>query len=310
MTAKLSSWNETATKQAILDFVATVTDKSSPGYVPPSERVATFDNDGTLWCEWPLIPQAFLAMQRLTQLVEQNPKLRDKQPYKAAVEKDMAWFEYYATHAKIQELIEMLLSATAGETQAEFEVRAGAFLEQARHSRFKVPYTSVIFQPMRELLDYLRDYQFKVFIVSGGGRDLMQLFSEPIYGIPRENVIGSRVMLKWEERPDGPVLVREAALMQPFDNGPGKPELIQVQIGRHPILAAGNSDGDIEMLRYSEDNQRPWLCLLVDHDDAEREYTYDAGAKKSLKLAKEHGWTVVSMKNDWKTVFAFEKNQI
>ena len=300
---KLRSWNNTATKQTIFDFIARVTDKNEPEYVQPAERIAVFDNDGTLWCEHPIPPQFHGALDGLTLLVEKKPHLMGRPMYKAAVEKDMAWFAPYLTNEHLPELLGMLLQASAGETQNEFEARITAWLETARHPRFRKPYKKMVFVPMVELLNYLRVNDFQVFIVSGGGMDFVRLISEEIYGIPREHVVGANLKLSWEYRSGVPELVRQADLVDPYCDGPGKPINIQLHIGRPPILACGNTNGDVPMMEFAAASGKPYLNLLVKHDD-EREYNSDASAESAQKTARERGWTIVSMKEDFKTIFA------
>lgn len=299
----LPSWNDTLTKQAILNFVAAVTAEGGPDYVPPVERIATFDNDGTLWVEQPVPVQVMAALSGLALAVEQNPALGEQPLYRAATEKDMAWFTPYMSNERIPELLAMMLEAGAGEAQADFDARVSAWLETARHPRFNKPYTQLVFQPMVELLDYLRGNDFRVFICSGGGMDFMRLFSEEVYGVPRENVVGNNMKLSWEYRDGAPVLVRQAGIVDPYSDGPGKPAAIQIHVGRPPILASGNSNGDIEMLEFAATSGKPYLNLLVKHDDAEREYESDHSSELAQKTAKERNWTIVSVKEDFKTVF-------
>ena len=300
----LRSWNNTTTKQTILDFVARVTDENGPDYVLPAERIAAFDNDGTLWCEHPIPAQLQGALDGLAMLVEKLPSLRDRPLYKAAAEKDLAWFAPYLNNERLPELLEMMLQAAAGETQREFETRIAAWLESARHPHFKKPYKKMAFIPMVGLLDYLHANDFRVFIVSDGGMDFVRIFSEEIYGIPRENVVGSNLKLNWEYRDGVPELVRQAGLVDPYCDGPGKPINIQLHIGRPPILAGGNTDGDVPMMEFAAASGKPYLNLLLKHDDDEREYDSDASAKNAQITARERGWTVISMKKDFKTVFA------
>ena len=303
MTTDLQYWNEGVAKKAIVDFVTRVTQPGSPDFVPPAERIATFDNDGTLWCERPLYVQFMGALDFLAVRAEVDVSLRDRQPYKAAYEKDMDWLSIYTSNEKLPELVGMLIQSAAGETQAEFEERASLWLRSAHHPRFDTLYTELIYQPMVELLDYLRACAFRVFICSGGGMDYVRLVSEELYGVPRENVIGSNMKLTWEYREEGPVLVRQAGIVDPFNDGPGKPVNIQLHVGRPPILAAGNSNGDIAMMEFTAASGRPYLNLLVHHDDAEREYAYNDSAERALDLAAERRWTVISMQEDWKEVF-------
>jgi phosphoserine phosphatase len=303
MSQPLSLWNATLSCQTILDFVTAVTTPNSSNFVPPAERIATFDNDGTLWCEQPLYVQFVSALYFLAAQAEAVPALRAQQPYKAAYEKDMTWLSSFTSNEKMPELIGMLLQASANETQAEFEARASEWLSEARHPRFDLLYTQLIYKPMVELLDYLRAHDFRVFICSGGGMDYVRLVSEALYGVPRENVIGTNMKLTWEYREAGPVLVRQAGLLDPFNDGPGKPLNIQLHIGRPPILTGGNSNGDMAMMEFAAAGKRPYLNLLVRHDDAEREYAYDASAEQVQLAAQERQWTTISMKHDWQVVF-------
>jgi len=304
MTQTLVSWNDTPTKEAILTFVAAVTDESGPRYVPPADRVATFDNDGTLWCEKPAYIQLLFAIQRLRQMGTEDPGLLEKPAFRAAATGDMGYFaDLYAND--VPALIQTIYDSHAGMDQDEFERLAGEFLAEAAHPRFGVPYRQCIYQPMVELLTYLQDSGFKVFIASAGGMSFMRTVSEEIYGVPRENVIGSNITFQVERRDGELVLLRRPGLVEPLDDGPGKPVNIELHIGRPPVLAAGNSNGDIEMLELAEASRRPFLSLLLHHDDAEREYAYDAGAEKALQLAEARGWTVISMRADFDWVFAF-----
>lgn len=300
----LPSWNNTQTKQTILNFVAAVTDENGPNYVPPAERIATFDNDGTLWCEHPIPVQFHGTLDGLTLLVEKKPQLMEQPLYKAAVEKDLAWFLPYMNNERLPELLAMLLEAAAGETQAEYDARITAWLETARHPLFGKPYKKMAFTPMVELLDYLRANEFRVFIVSGGGMDFVRLFSEEVYGVPRENVVGANIKLGWEYRDGTPVLVRQAGIVEPYCDGPGKPINIELHVGRPPILACGNTNGDVPMMEFAAASGKPYLNLLVKHDDAEREYDSDASAEQAQKIAKERNWTIVSVKEDFKIVFS------
>lgn len=299
----LSLWNDTTTRQAILDFVATVTKKGSPDYVPPAERIATFDNDGTLWCERPTYIQFEGAFAYLAERAAADASLRSQQPFKAAYENDQQWLGRYRTNENIPELIAMLLQVVAGETQEAFETRVEAWLWTATHPRFGVRFKELTYQPMVQLLDYLRAFDFRVFICSGGGMDYVRVVSEELYAVPRENVIGSNLVLTWEYRDDGPVLVRQAGIVEPFNDGPGKPVNIQLHVGRPPILTAGNSNGDMAMMEFAAAAKLPYLNLLLRHDDAEREYAYDASAEQVQQAAQERGWTIISMKNDWREVF-------
>ena len=292
MADQLASWNDTPTRAAILDFVERVTTEGGPDFVPPSERIATFDNDGTLWCEKPLYVQADFILRKWRAMAEADPSLAERQPYKAVVENDQAWLSALTDH--VPDLVRGVSEAFGGLTTEAFEAEVVEFFESVRHPTLDVAYTEAGYAPMRELLALLESSDFRVFICSGGGRDFIRPVSERIYGIPRERVIGSSAPL---ELRDG-ALVRTEGVEQPIDDGPGKPVHIWARIGRRPLLAGGNADGDVEMLAQAR------FALLVDHDDADREFAYTSGAEKSLEAAAAHGWTVVSIRNDWATVFA------
>jgi phosphoserine phosphatase len=301
----LASWNEGAVRRRILEFVARVTDEAGGAFVPPAGRVAIFDNDGTLWCEKPAYTQAYFVIDRLRRIGEGSPALRDQPPYKAARENDLAYFGAL----EVPELLELVLHAHAGMTPEEFCEDVRTFLGSAVHPRFKVPFTRLTYQPMVELLDYLRAHGFRVFIMTGGGVEFVRAVSEELYGVSPECVAGSAVSYEVQERAGRPVLVREAVLQGPIGEGPAKLLNIQAHIGRRPLLAAGNSTGDTEMLAFAQDGARPYLSLVVHHDDAEREYAYEGAAasfattRSLTAIAHERGWTVVSMKDDFKTVF-------
>jgi dipeptidyl-peptidase-4 len=296
--APLSSWNDGAAKTTILDFVAAVTDPASLDYVPPAERIAVFDNDGTLWTEKPFVPQAAFLFERIFELAPEHPEWQNTQPYQAVLERDMATLQ-----SLTPEDIEQLLFAThAGMTEDEFEAAAKAFLDTAQHPRFGAPYTATVYQPMLELLAYLRANGFKTFVVSGGGVEFMRAYAEDIYGIPRDDVIGSSVEYAFQATDGGYALVRLPE-MATVDLNDQKPVNIQRHIGRRPLLAAGNSDGDIEMLQYTGGGGGPFLNLVIVHDDDAREYTYQEGAEQLMSLAAQSPWLFVSMTRDFKTVF-------
>jgi phosphoserine phosphatase len=292
VTAQLASWNDRPTRAAIVDFVERVTAEGGPDFVPPSERIATFDNDGTLWCEKPLYAQADLVLRKWRAMAEADQSLAERQPYKAVVENDLAWLDALTDH--VPDLVRGVGEVFGGLTTEEFEAEAVEFFESVRHPTLGIAYTEAVYAPMRELLAFLESRDFRAFICSAGGRDFVRPVSERIYGISRERVIGSSAPL---ELRDG-ALVRTDGVEQPIDDGPGKPVHIWARTGRRPLLACGNADGDVEMLAQAR------FALLVRHDDAEREFAYTAGAERSLDAAAEHGWTVVSVKNDWATVFA------
>jgi len=286
----LNSWKDGAAKAAIVAFVRSVTEPG-PGFVPPSERIATFDNDGTLWCEKPMYVQADFVFRRWAEMLRANPALAAEQPYKAIAEHDQGWLSGLETH--IPELLKGVGEAYGGITVAEFEAAVASFFAEATHPTLGRPYTQLGYRPMIELLDHLRAHDFRVFICTGGGRDFVRPVAEAMYGIPRENVIGSASMLEYR---DGE-LYRTAGVELPIDDGPGKPVHIFARTGRRPLLAGGNSDGDVAMLETAR------FGLLVHHDDPDREFAYDRGAEQALVRARNRGWTVVSMKDDFTTVF-------
>ena len=311
MTDPLASWNDGAAKSAILDFVSRVTTTGSPDFASPAERIATFDNDGTLWLEKPMYIQLQHGLRVIGKFAAEKPEVRERQPFKAVCEKDMAWFgEVEADYASgdstgVYTLVKGLTEALEGLTVEQFETDALEFLSTAQDARFKKPYKQLTYGPMVELVHYLQDDGFQVFLASGGGRDFMRAVCEEIYGIPRAMVIGSSVTFRYAEDANGVAqVVRTGEIEQPIDDGPGKPPHIHRAIGRRPIMAAGNSDGDIHMLKYAGGHKGLTLGLLVRHDDAEREYAYDSGAEKALQAAANEGWVVVSMRNDWRTVFS------
>ncbi|MGZ4608873.1 MAG: HAD family hydrolase [Actinomycetes bacterium] len=286
----LPSWHDGATKSAILAFVDAVT-TPGPAFVPPAERIATFDNDGTLWCEKPLYVQADFIFRRLREMAVADPTKASEQPWKAVVENDQVWLAGLLQH--IPELVKAVTQAYAGITTDAFAQIAAEFFATARHPTLHVPYTEVAYRPMRELISLLESNGFQVYVCSGGGRDFVRVVSQDIYGIPPERVIGSATTLEYR---DGD-LYRTEGLEEPVDDGPGKPVHIWARIGRKPILAGGNADGDVPMLETAR------LALLVHHDDGEREFAYDEGAKVALDEAHARGWTVVSMRDDFAQVF-------
>ena len=299
----LPSWSDGPAKSAILDFVTRIADEEGPDYVPPSERIATFDNDGTLWCEQPMQPQIFFLIDRVKQLAEKDPDIRERQPFKALLEHDHATLHQLGK----QGLIELAFATHAGMTEEAFEEIAVAWLASAKHPRYDRLFTQCIYQPQVELLDFLRGNLFTTFIVSGGGIDLIRVFAEDAYGIQRHKVIGSSGRLRYEWQNDRAVLVR-AAELNSFDDREVKPANIGLHIGRRPIFAFGNSDGDLAMLRYTKSGPGQRLALLIHHDDGEREVAYDrefglSPLAEALDKAADYGITVVSMKRDWNTVF-------
>ncbi len=303
----LSSWNDGPTKQAIVAFVAKVSKEGSPDFVPPAERIATFDNDGTLWCEQPMYFQLFFALDRVKTLAPQHPEWKTKEPFASLLKGDVKGALAGGEHA----ILEIIVATHAGMTTAEFEKIVADWIATAKHPKFKRPYTECIYQPMVELLAYLRANGFKTFIVSGGGIEFMRPWTEKVYGIPPEQVVGSSIKTKYEMRDGKPVLMRLPE-MNFIDDKAGKPVGINEHIGRRPIAAFGNSDGDQQMLEWTQAGSGARLMMLVHHDDAAREFTYGAESKIGtfsdalMVEAKKDGWTVISMKDDWKTIFAFE----
>jgi phosphoserine phosphatase len=303
----LPSWNQGFAKQSIIDFVNRVTQADSKDFVPPEERIATFDNDGTLWSEQPAYFQLFFALDRVKALAPKHPEWKTKQPFKAALQGDLKTVFSGGEHA----LLELVMASHAGNTTEEFENIVSEWIGTAKHPRFKRPYTECIFQPMLELLSYLRANGFKTWIVSGGGIEFMRPWVEKVYGIPPEQVIGSSIKTKFEIRDGKPVLVRLPEIDFIDDKGE-KPVGIHKFIGRRPIAAFGNSDGDLQMLQWTAAGPGARFCLYVHHTDAKREWAYDRNSSigrldKGLDEAKAKGWTVVDMKNDWKVIYPFEK---
>jgi len=308
MSDPLSTWKEGAAKDAIIGYVEQTCADGSPGWVPVQERVAVFDNDGTLWCEKPMPIQLDFVLRRLAEMAELDPSLRVRQPWKAAHERDYAWLaqvmaEHYAgDDTNVKTLGAGVVAAFANITVDEFEADSDAFLRSTRHPTLGRGYLECAYAPMVELLAYLRANGFVNYIASGGGRDFMRPISDEVYGIPREGVIGSAVALAYTPDENGGAITRQAAADY-LDDGAEKPVHIWARTGRRPVLAAGNSNGDIEMLDFTHHRDRPSLRLLVLHDDAEREFDYVAGAERALERAASRGWTLVSVKEDWATVF-------
>lgn len=301
----LSLWNETSTKKAIIDYVNAVTNPKSADFVPETERIAILDNDGTMWVEKPTYVQLFFAIDRLKQLAEADPKLLNQPDYKAAATGDLAHFRGLDPHSggDVKELMKIVFDSHAGMSQDDFMLMAKEFLETAKHPRFGMLYKDLTYKPMVELVRYLDDNGFKVFLASGGGMSFVRAVSEEIYKIPKERVIGSNITFETLMTDEGPVVFRRTGLIDPLDDGAGKPVNIELHIGRKPILTVGNSDGDLCMLWLAQKSGRRSLSLLLRHDDAKREYAYDEGSEKALLMAKKRGWIVVSIKDDWKTVF-------
>jgi phosphoglycolate phosphatase-like HAD superfamily hydrolase len=303
----LPSWNDGPVKRAILEFVARTTAAGSSDFVPVPERIATFDNDGTLWTEQPIYFQVAFAMDRVKALAPQHPEWKTLEPFKSVLADDRAALAAMGEKG----LLEIMAATHAGLTTVEFAKAVTDWLATARHPRFKRPYTDLVYQPMLELLAYLRANQFKTFIVSGGGIEFMRPWTERIYGIPPEQVVGSSGVTKFVLQPDGvPVLMKEAKV-EFIDDGPGKPVGINRFIGRRPVFAFGNSDGDQQMLEWTAAGAGARFMGLVHHTDAVREYAYDRNSPigrldKAWDEAVRRKWTIVDMKNDWKVIYPFE----
>lgn len=302
----LPSWNEGPAKQSITEFVAAVTNAGSPDFVPAEERIATFDNDGTLWPEQPMYTQLAFALDRVKAMAPLHPDWQEKQPFKAVLEGDLKALAESGEHG----LVELIMATHAGITTDEFATIVTDWLAAAKHPKFDTPYTALAYQPMLELLDYLRANGFKTYIVSGGGVEFVRPWSEKVYGVAPEQVVGSSIKTQFEMRDGRPRLFRLPEINF-IDDKAGKPVGIQQYIGRRPIAAFGNSDGDLQMLQWTTLSGGRRLGLIVHHTDADREYAYDRQSPfgrldKALDAAAVNQWTVVDMKRDWKRVFASE----
>ncbi|MFF9061947.1 HAD family hydrolase [Streptomyces sp. NPDC101213] len=291
----LESWNDGPARRAVVGFVTSAAAEGTPDFVPPADRVAVFDNDGTLWVEKPEPVQSAFVLDKLAARLAADPSLAREQPYRAIADRDEAFFRALDAQepGAVTAMLEAVGSAWEGTPFGEYEADAARYLASWRHERFGLPYSGLVYRPMLELFDYLRAHGWRLFVCSGGGRDFMRVFCEETWGLPRENVIGSAPEFAYR---DG-VLVRRAVLHGPVALGPGKPEYVLARTGRLPGFAAGNDDVDVEMLGSAR------FALLVVHDDDVREYAYADNATKALAAAGEAGWTTVSVKDDWKTVF-------
>lgn len=309
----LPSWNDGSSKSAIIEFVQAVTDKSGSGYVPPEERIATFDNDGTLWPSHPMYAQLAFAVDRIKALAPKHPEWKTKQPFKAVLEDDLEALAAAGEHG----IVELVMASHAGMSTTEFEAIVTDWIAKARHPRFKRRYTELAYQPMLELLAFLRDNDFKTYIVSGGGVEFMRPMTQAVYGIPPEQVVGSTIKTKYEVQNGKPVLMRLPEI-DFNDDKDGKPISINKFIGKRPIAAFGNSAGDREMLQWTGGGSGSRLMMLVLHDDAKREYAYGPAnglpdtkfgrfPPALMKEAGKKGWVVISMKKDWRRIFAFDK---
>jgi phosphoserine phosphatase len=303
----LPSWNEGTAKTNIVAFVRSTTDSTAAAFVPPAERIAVFDNDGTLWAEQPMYFQLAFAIDRVRELAPDHPEWSTQMPFAAIVSGDTEALGRLTEH----DIVEIVTATHSGMTVDAFQAAVADWLATVRHPRFDQPYTALAYQPMLELLEYLRANGFKTFIVSGGGIDFMRVFAEDVYGIPPEQTIGSMGAIVFEMRDDGPVLVKQPGV-DFIDDKEGKPIGIARIIGRRPIAAFGNSDGDLAMLQYTAAGQGAPLMVYIHHDDADREWAYDRESHigrldQGLDEAAERGWTVVSMRTDWTRVFSFEE---
>jgi len=302
----LPSWNDGAAKQAIVQFVEKTTKEGSPEFVAPAERIAVFDNDGTLWAEQPMYFQALFMLDRIRAMAPEHPEWKAKEPFASLLKGDMKGVLAGGERA----VGELMMTTHAGVTSEEFSKIVSDWVATAKHPTTGRLYTEMVYQPMLELLAYLRANGYKTFIVSGGGIEFMRPWAEQVYGIPPEQVIGSTIKTKYELRDGVPTLIRLPEVNF-IDDGPGKPVGVQTHIGRRPVAAFGNSDGDLEMLQWTAAGAGPRLCLYVHHTDSDREWAYDRESgigrlNKGLDEAAAKGWTVVDMKADWNRVFAFE----
>ena len=305
-TNPLPSWNDGNTKSSIIDFVEAVTNENSEYFIPVADRIATFDNDGTLWSEQPAYFQLFFAIDRIKELAPHHPEWKNKQPFKAVLENDMKELSKHGEHG----ILEIVMASHAGNTTEEFKAIVKEWLATAKHPRFNRPYTDLVYQPMLELLDYLRDNDFKVYIVSGGGIEFMRPWVEEVYGIPRDQVVGSSIKTEFVNE-DGNPIINRLAEIDFIDDKDGKPLGINKFIGRKPVFASGNSDGDLQMLQWTASGEGKRFMLYVHHTDSIREWAYDRESHigrldKGLDEAKEKGWAVIDMKNDWKVIYPFE----
>jgi phosphoserine phosphatase len=309
----LPSWNDGQAKQAIFDFVRTTINRSSPNWVPPEDRIATFDQDGTLWVEQPMYTQVMYCLDRVPVVAAKKPELKNAEPFKTVLSGNREAM----AKLTMRDIEKIAIATLTGMSVEEFTAEAKTWLETAKHPRWDLPYTELVYQPMLEVLRYLRDNAFRTYIVTGGGQDFVRVYAERVYGIPPEQVVGTALGTKYGYGKDGkPFLTKDPKLLL-NDNDAGKAEGIHLMIGRRPHAAFGNSTGDRQMLEYTAAGDGARLKMLVLHDDASREYAYGpaTGLPNSkvgtftpalYEEAKKNGWTVISMKSDWKRIFAFE----
>jgi len=303
----LPSWNEGETKTAIISYVNAVSDESSTDFIEVKDRIATFDNDGNLWSEQPAYFQLFFAIDRVKAMAADHPEWTTEQPFKAVLENNMEALAKQGEHG----LLQLVMATHAGNTTEEFKSDVQEWIKTALHPTKKVTYDKLVYQPMLELLQYLRANEFKTYVVSGGGVDFMRAFVTEIYGIPEEQIIGSRIKTSFDYNDGNPVIKRLPEL-DFIDDKEGKPLNIQKIIGKKPIFSSGNSDGDLQMMQWTASNKYKSFMLYVHHTDEEREWAYDRESHigkldKGLDQALKDGWTVIDMKNDWKVIYPFEK---
>ena len=302
----LPSWNDGETKTSIVNFVQEISDKQSEYFVPVPDRIAVFDNDGNLWSEKPMYFQLIFAIDRVREMAPQHPEWQTEQPFKAVLDNDMSELMKYGEHG----LLQLIMATHSGMTTEEFEVIVKSWISTAKHPRFDRPYTDLVFQPMLELLSYLQNNDFKVFIVSGGGIEFMRPWVEDVYGIPRDQVVGSSIKTEFVIEDNKPVL-RRLPQIDFIDDKEGKPVGINKFIGRKPIFCSGNSDGDLAMMQYTASGDGKRFMLYMHHTDSIREWAYDRNSSvgrldKGLTEAEANGWTVINMKDDWKIIYPFE----
>jgi len=305
-TNNLSSWNDVASKKAIIAYVEDVTDPNSEKFIPVKDRIATFDNDGNLWAEQPAYFQLFFAIDRVKAMASEHPEWKEEQPFKSVLEGDMEELKKQGEHG----LIQLVMATHAGNTTEEFDADVKAWIKTAKHPTKNVSYDKLVYQPMLELLHYLRANDFKTYVVSGGGVDFMRAFVTEIYGIPEEQIIGSRIKTEFNYNNGNPVIKRLPEL-DFIDDKEGKPLAIQKIIGKKPVFSSGNSDGDLQMMQWAASNNYKSFMLYVHHTDSIREWAYDRESHigrldKGLDQAVKDGWTVIDMKKDWKVIYPFE----
>ena len=305
-TTPLKSWNDVTSKSNIIAYVEDVTNPQSENFIPIDKRIATFDNDGNLWSEQPMYFQLYFAIDRIKELAAEHPEWKAQQPYKAILEDDLETLK----HIDMKNLIELVMATHAGSTTDEFDNIVKNWIATAKHPTKNVSYDKLVYQPMLELMEYLREYDFKTYVVSGGGVDFMRAFVTDIYGIPAEQILGTRIKTAFEYK-NGTATIKRLPEIDFIDDKEGKPLNIQKIIGKKPVFASGNSDGDLQMMQWTASNKLKSFMLYVHHTDSEREWAYDRDSHigrldKGLDQAHKDGWTVIDMKNDWKIIYPYE----